>query len=134
MSKQVVVPALGESVTEATVAKWFKNVGDYVEKDEPLVELETDKITLEVNPDSAGALQEQMGKEGGTVEVGAILAILGEGAAKATAKSADQDNRKGPSAVAAPAKAAPAPAKASASIANTDYPLSPAVRVLVEEH
>ena len=67
------VPALGESVTEATVAKWLKAVGDAVAVDEPLVELETDKVTLEVNATPAGTLAEIVAAEGDTVEVGAVL-------------------------------------------------------------
>ncbi|MCA8909053.1 MAG: dihydrolipoamide succinyltransferase, partial [Rhodospirillaceae bacterium] len=76
MSVQIVVPTLGESVTEATVAQWLKQVGDRVERDEPLVELETDKVTLEVNAPEAGVLGEVVAEAGATVEVGAVLGTL----------------------------------------------------------
>jgi len=86
MSIEITVPTLGESVTEATVAQWLKKEGDAVAKDEPIVELETDKVTLEVNAAEAGTLTEIKVPEGETVEVGALLAIIGEGSGKAAAK------------------------------------------------
>ena len=73
MSEQIVVPALGESITEATVAKWLKNVGDSVEADEPIVELETDKVNLEVPSPVSGTVGDIKFKDGDTVEVGAVL-------------------------------------------------------------
>ena len=76
MSTEVVVPALGESVTEATVAGWLKNTGDMVALDEPIVELETDKVTVEVNSPVAGMLDRPKFKVGETVDVGAILCII----------------------------------------------------------
>ena len=76
MSTEVVVPALGESVTEATVAGWLKNTGDMVALDEPIVELETDKVTVEVNSPVAGMLDRPNFKVGETVDVGAILCII----------------------------------------------------------
>ena len=76
MSTEVVVPALGESVTEATVAGWLKNTGDMVALDEPIVELETDKVTVEVNSPVAGILDRPNFKVGETVDVGAILCII----------------------------------------------------------
>ena len=72
MATPIVVPGLGESVTEATVAKWLKRPGDAVAADDPLVELETDKVTLEVNAPAAGTLQSIAAEEGATVEVGAL--------------------------------------------------------------
>ena len=79
MATQIVVPTLGESVTEATVAKWFKSVGEAVAADEPLCELETDKVTLEVNAPTAGVLTEIAADEGAEVEVGALLGSIAEG-------------------------------------------------------
>ena len=79
------VPTLGESVTEATVGKWFKQPGDAVAVDEPLVELETDKVTLEVPAPAAGVLGEITAKNGETVGVGAILGMIKDGAAGAKA-------------------------------------------------
>ncbi|WP_028033785.1 2-oxoglutarate dehydrogenase complex dihydrolipoyllysine-residue succinyltransferase [Chelativorans sp. J32] len=79
MATEIRVPTLGESVTEATIGRWFKKVGDPIAVDEPLVELETDKVTVEVPAPSAGTLQEIAVKEGETVEVGALLGSIGEG-------------------------------------------------------
>jgi 2-oxoglutarate dehydrogenase E2 component (dihydrolipoamide succinyltransferase) len=77
MATEIRVPTLGESVSEATIGKWFKNVGDAIAVDEPLVELETDKVTIEVPASSAGSLAEITAKEGDTVEVGALLGMIG---------------------------------------------------------
>jgi 2-oxoglutarate dehydrogenase E2 component (dihydrolipoamide succinyltransferase) len=113
MATEIKVPTLGESVTSATVARWMKHAGDTVALDEPLVELETDKVTVEVNAPAAGVLASIAVPEGGEVEVGALLAIL-EAGAKAAASSAPpaavpQQSRAGSSAAAsAPEAAAPA--------------------------
>ncbi len=86
------VPALGESVTSATIAKWLKQAGDRIERDEPLVELETDKATLEVNAPEAGVLLEVRAETGQDVEVGAVLALIGVGAgAPATAPAPEEE-------------------------------------------
>ena len=77
MSEKIVVPALGESVTEATVSKWLKSVGEKVDSDEPVVELETDKVNVEVPSPSDGVLENISVKEGDTVEVGALLGSIG---------------------------------------------------------
>ncbi len=79
MATEIVVPTLGESVTEATVGKWFKKAGDAVKADEAVAELETDKVTLEVNAPTAGVIAEIIVKEGDTVAVGAILGSISEG-------------------------------------------------------
>lgn len=84
----IVVPALGESVTEATVAQWMKNPGEAVTKDEPLVELETDKVTLEVMAPETGVLSEIVAGVGATVEIGALLGLVGDGAGASSAASA----------------------------------------------
>ena len=86
---QIVVPTLGESVSEATVARWLKKEGETVKADEPLVELETDKVTLEVNAPQGGTVTRIIVGEGTTVKVGAVLGELGEasGAANDTAKA-----------------------------------------------
>ncbi len=104
MTVDITVPQLGESVSEATVASWFKKKGDPVARDEPLVELETDKVTMEVYAPAAGVLSDVLAEEGSDVEVGAVLGKVEEGGAPA------------------------APA------AGDDRPLSPAVRRMVEEH
>ena len=77
MSEKIIVPALGESVTEATVSKWLKSVGEEVSSDEPLVELETDKVNVEVPSPSDGILEKITVKEGTTVEVGSLLGSVG---------------------------------------------------------
>ncbi len=87
MSNQIIVPSLGESVTEATVAKWLKQVGEEVDSDEPLVELETDKVNVEVPSPSAGTLSSINVKEGDTVEVGTLLGEVHEG--RKTSKTKD---------------------------------------------
>jgi 2-oxoglutarate dehydrogenase E2 component (dihydrolipoamide succinyltransferase) len=145
---EIVVPALGESVTEATVAKWLKQPGEPVAVDEPLVELETDKVSLEVNATAAGTLSEIRVAEGATVEVGAVLGVIGDGAA-ASARPAPKAKPQ-PAAAPAPAKPAAAPARAAApapaaaptpapqeeeiDLADADTPLSPAVRKLIAEN
>ncbi|MDJ0943812.1 MAG: 2-oxoglutarate dehydrogenase complex dihydrolipoyllysine-residue succinyltransferase [Kiloniellales bacterium] len=105
---EVVVPALGESVSEGTVGQWMKQVGEVVAADEPLVELETDKVTLEVNAPVSGVLSEIKVQEGATVEVGAVLAIVTGGGAPA----------------------APAPVE----VGPAHGELSPAVRKMLAEH
>ena len=104
MAIEIRVPTLGESISEATVGKWFKKAGEPVRADEPLVELETDKVTLEVNAPGAGVLSEITAETGETVAIGALLGQLSGGAAAAAAA---------PAPAAAP-KAAPAPASAGA--------------------
>ena len=79
MATDIRVPTLGESVTEATIGKWFKKPGDAVKADEPLVELETDKVTLEVNAPASGVLSEITVKDGETVGVGALLGSISAG-------------------------------------------------------
>jgi len=134
MAIEITVPTLGESVADATVARWIKTTGDTVAADEPVVELETDKVTLEVPAPAAGTLGEILAAEGATVEVGAGLAMLNEGAAAAAAAPAAAQKVDEP--VAAPAAPAPAanPAPAAPSSSAPDMPLSPAVRRLVEEN
>ncbi len=78
MFTELIVPTLGESITEATVSKWLKKIGESFEVDEPLVEIETDKITVEVPAPSAGVLSEIKVKEGNNVNIGGVLGIIGE--------------------------------------------------------
>ncbi len=116
MATEIKVPTLGESVNEATVARWLKQPGDTVAMDDPLVELETDKVTLEVNAPAAGTLTEVLAAEGANVGVGAVLGVIGEGAAKpapAAAKPAPAAAK--PAAAPAPAAPKPAPALASSN-------------------
>src|SRR3569623_3076410 len=124
---EIRVPTLGESVTEATIGRWFKKTGDAVAVDEPLGEVETYKVTIEVPAPSAGTLGEIVAKNGETVAVGALLGQITEGAGKpAAAKSADTASAK-PAAVAA---AAPAPSQKSPP---ADAPQAPSVRKLTPE-
>jgi 2-oxoglutarate dehydrogenase E2 component (dihydrolipoamide succinyltransferase) len=125
---EIRVPTLGESVTEATIGRWFKKPGDSVAVDEPLVELETDKVTIEVPAPFAGTLSEIVAKDGETVAVGALLGQITEGAGGA--KAAPAAAKAAEPAKAASAAAAPAPAQKSAP---TDAPQAPSVRKLSAE-
>ncbi|BCI65936.1 dihydrolipoyl dehydrogenase [Acetobacter aceti] len=123
MAIEIKVPALGESVTSATVGKWLKQPGDAVAVDEPVVELETDKVSVEVPAPAAGVLETHAVKEGDEVEVGAVLAILAEGAKAAAKPAAASKPAEAPKKEAAPAaekKSAPAATEAPA---ETDYDL-----------
>jgi 2-oxoglutarate dehydrogenase E2 component (dihydrolipoamide succinyltransferase) len=129
---EIRVPTLGESVTEATIGRWFKKAGDAVAVDEPLVELETDKVTIEVPAPSAGTLGEITAKDGETVAVGALLGQITEGGAPAAARPAAAPAK----AAAAPPPAAvtaPAPAPAAPKAPPTDAPLAPSVRKIAAE-
>jgi 2-oxoglutarate dehydrogenase E2 component (dihydrolipoamide succinyltransferase) len=123
------VPTLGESVTEATVGKWFKQPGDAVAVDEPLVELETDKVTLEVPAPAAGVLSDIAVKDGETVAVGALLGSIKDGAGAAAKPAAKTAEPAKPAEAPKPA-AAPAPAAAAAA---TSMPMPPSVRKLAAE-
>ncbi len=119
MAGEIIVPSLGESVSEATIARWFKKVGDSVKADEPLVELETDKVTMEVNAPASGALKSINVPEGKTVAVGALLGLIEVGAAGA---------------VSAPKAASSAPAPSSAPVVSASAPQSgPAARKMLDE-
>lgn len=113
MAIEIKVPALGESVTSATIGKWLKQPGDTVAIDEPVVELETDKVSVEVPSPAAGVLEAHTVNEGDEVEVGAVLATIGSGNGAAAAPKAAK--------AAEPKKAEPAPAPAAAPASETDY-------------
>ena len=135
MAVEIKVPVLGESVVEATVAKWMKSAGEAVGADEAIVELETDKVTLEVPSPVNGVLADIVAKEGDTVGVDALLALVEEGAAPTAKPAAKTAPAPAPTATPAPAATAPAavPAPAAAASAAAAV-LSPAVRKLVEEN
>ena len=149
MASEIRVPTLGESVTEATIAQWYKKPGDAVAMDEPLCELETDKVTIEVPAQSAGVLAEVVVNEGETVEVGALLGSIGEGAgtaapaaSEAAAAPAETPQAETASEAEKPQEptlspAAPTqmatPAASSGTSVDTSS-LSPAARRVVEEH
>jgi 2-oxoglutarate dehydrogenase E2 component (dihydrolipoamide succinyltransferase) len=126
MTIEIKVPAMGESVTEATVARWFKKEGETVARDEPLLELETDKVTVEVPAPAAGSIESISVQAGATVQVGAILGSIAEG--KAGTKAAAP--------AAAPKAEAPKPVPAAAApvaVPKTDAPAMPAARRIAEE-
>ena len=110
MATEIRVPTLGESVAEATIGKWFKKAGDAIAVDEPLVELETDKVTIEVPAPAGGTLAELTVQEGDTVEVGALLGMISEGAGGVAAPAKAEAPKAEPAKPAAPAATAPAPA------------------------
>lgn len=143
----VTLPQLGETVTEGTITQWFKAVGDEVAEDEPLFEVSTDKVDTEVPSPVSGTLTEIRAQEGDTVEVGTVIAVVGDGAAVASAAEAPAGAHRlesMPAAASAPAPAplaAPAPAPApvrgasdAMAQAGDNRLLSPVVRRLVNEH
>jgi 2-oxoglutarate dehydrogenase E2 component (dihydrolipoamide succinyltransferase) len=126
MTTDICVPTLGESVSEATIGRWFKKAGEMVKADEPIVELETDKVTLEVNAPTSGVLVEITAKDGETVTPGAVLGQI-DGAAAAKAPAAKAPAKEPAKAAAPTPQAAPAPATAPAvASAATAMPPSPA--------
>ena len=130
MATEIKVPTLGESVTEATIGQWFKATGDAVQADEPLVELETDKVTIEVPAPVAGTLGDIVAPEGETVEVGALLAMLNEGDGAGAAPAAAP----APAKEDAPAAAsAPVAAPTAAPAAPTSMPPAPAAAKMLAE-
>ncbi|MCC4231178.1 2-oxoglutarate dehydrogenase complex dihydrolipoyllysine-residue succinyltransferase [Sphingobium soli] len=135
MATEVKVPTLGESVTEATVGQWLKKPGEAVKADEPIVSLETDKVAVDVPAPAAGTMGDIVAKEGDTVEVGALLAYVNEGAAAAPSP-ASAPAAKAEAATPAPSASTPAPAPAAADEEGEggNLTLSPAVRRLVLEH
>ena len=122
MNKDIKVPTLGESVVEATISKWFKNVGDAVQADEPLVELETDKVTVEVPSPASGKLEAIAAAAGTTVTIGALLGSIAEDVAGAATP------------IPAPKVVVPNPASAPVKAVAAEQPLSPAVRKVVVEN
>jgi len=120
MATEIKVPALGESISEATVTTWLKAVGDTVAADEPLLELETDKVTMEVNAPAAGTLTEIVADAGADVEVGALLGMIGEGGAAAASAPAPAA---APEPAAEPVPAAPAPASGGGDSVDVNVPV-----------
>jgi 2-oxoglutarate dehydrogenase E2 component (dihydrolipoamide succinyltransferase) len=129
MAVEIKVPTLGESVTEATVGKWFKKPGDAIKIDEPLCELETDKVTMEVPAPAAGVMGEIKVAAGATVAVGSVLGFIKDGASAATAAPAPAAATPKPAAV-APTPIPPLPPIAAAA---TSMPPAPAARKMLEE-
>jgi 2-oxoglutarate dehydrogenase E2 component (dihydrolipoamide succinyltransferase) len=136
MTIEIKVPEMGESVTEATVSKWFKKQGDAVKRDEPLLELETDKVTVEVPAPADGSIESISVQEGATVQIGAVLGAIAEGAKGTVAPAV----KPAPAAKPAAPKAAPAarveepnPIAAAAPAARDAAPVMPSVRRIAEE-
>lgn len=127
---EVTLPALGESVTEGTVTRWLKNVGDTVAVDEPLVEVSTDKVDTEIPSPFAGTLQQIMVQEDETVAVGAVLAIIGEGAATEAAPAAPAEPAPVAAAPAEPAAPVAPQAPVAAAPAAPETPIAPAAPVV----
>src|SRR3569833_3325672 len=108
MTIEIKVPAMGESVTEATISKWFKKEGDAVKRDEPLLELETDMVTVEVPSPADGAIESISAQAGATVQVGALLGAIAEGkGGKTSAVPASTPDAAKPQKPEAPKSAAP---------------------------
>ena len=128
MATDVEVPTLGESITEATLGEWLKQPGDAVGRDEPIASLETDKVAVEVPSPVAGTLSEQLVAVGDTIEVGAVIARIGDSAAAPAPKAEAKEDKA--------AKEAPPPPAPAAPAEDDSQPLtlSPAVRRLVLEH
>ena len=129
MSTEIKVPTLGESVSEATIGQWFKKVGDSVGVDEALVELETDKVAVEVPSPVAGVLESIVAAEGDNVEVGALIGIIAEGASAAPGTGAKATKSED----ASPASAS-TPAPASAPVAASAVAPSPSAAKMMKEH
>ena len=127
MTHEIRIPELGETVTEATIAQWYKKLGDGVALDEPLCELETDKVTVELPAPSAGVLAEIVAGEGETVEVGALIGSIKEGEATGSTSAVSATKNAAP-----PPTPTPATPPMPETAAATD--LSPAVRRVVQEH
>src|SRR5436190_3853953 len=123
MTVEIKVPAMGESVTEATISKWFKKEGEAVKRDEPLLELETDKVTVEVPSPTDGAIESISAQAGATVQVGALLGAIAEGKAGSAPAAVKAEAPK-------PAAAAPAPAPVAP---KTDAPAMPSAKRISEE-
>ena len=138
MSTEIKVPTLGESVTTATVARWIKKAGERVERDEPVVELETDKVTVEVNAPEAGTIENVAAEEGAEVEVGALLGTIAAGGA--AAKPASKPEAKSESKTEKPAPAAnpPAginpPAAPSGPVGRSGHAPMPAAQKMMTEN
>jgi 2-oxoglutarate dehydrogenase E2 component (dihydrolipoamide succinyltransferase) len=133
MTIDIKVPALGESVTEATVGQWFKKPGDAVKADEPLVELETDKVTVEVPAPAAGVLADIKVAQGATVGIGAVLGAINEGAAAAAQPAAPAQPAAAPPPPKAPEPVSLKAALAAVGTGNGGMPPTPSARRILEE-
>jgi 2-oxoglutarate dehydrogenase E2 component (dihydrolipoamide succinyltransferase) len=134
MAADIKVPTLGESVTTATIARWMKKIGETVAADEPLVELETDKVTVEVNAPEAGTLSEIIADEGAEVEVGGLLGRVGDGGGKSAAPAAPAASAPEPAPAPIPAvTGVQAPEQPPGPVARPGAPALPAAARLMED-
>src|SRR4051812_4246134 len=130
MATEVVMPQMGESIAEGTITKWLKNVGDHVERDEPLFEILTDKVDAEIPAPAAGTLTEIKFKEGETVEINTVVAVLDGAAAQPVAETAAAQEQETPSEApqqAAAPSAEPEPIEAAAPVEPPKDPAPPTV-------
>ena len=134
MSTEIRVPTLGESVTEATIGQWFKKVGDTVAADEPIVELETDKVTIEVPAPAAGVLEAIAANPGDTVDVGALLGAIGGAGAVVTPKPVEAKAAVPAANAAGPEPIKPAADAPSVAAGGTDMPPAPAAQKMLNEN
>jgi len=128
MPTDVVMPQMGESITEGTLTKWLKKVGDKVERDEPLFEISTDKVDAEIPSPAAGTLQEIKVAEGATVQINTVVCVIAEGAGSAATPAPAAATAAAPATAVSPAAVAPAvlstaPLAASTGAAGTDVPM-----------
>jgi 2-oxoglutarate dehydrogenase E2 component (dihydrolipoamide succinyltransferase) len=133
MAADIKVPTLGESVTSATIARWIKKAGESVKADEPVVELETDKVTVEVNAPEAGVISEIIADEGAEVEVGSLLGRIGAGGASAKPAAKAEEGKAAAAAAATPAAGVQPPAPAPGPVARPGAAPLPAAAKLMEE-
>ncbi|MBB6670971.1 biotin/lipoyl-containing protein, partial [Cohnella nanjingensis] len=135
--QDILVPAMGESITEGSISRWAVQVGDQVKQGDLLLELETDKVNLEISAEQDGVIAEILFKEGDTVQIGQVIGRIGKGSGAAPAPAAQPASAPAaaPAATpaAAPAAAAPAPASAPAAAAGSQPPATPAARKLARE-
>ncbi|CZT33361.1 2-oxoglutarate dehydrogenase complex dihydrolipoyllysine-residue succinyltransferase [Rhizobium sp. 9140] len=134
MATEIRVPTLGESVSEATIGTWFKKVGDTVNADEPLLELETDKVTIEVPAPASGTLSEIVANEGETVGLGALLGQIAEGAGASASAGAAPAAKPAEAAAPAPAAEKPAAEAPAASSVPSSMPPAPAAAKMLAEN
>jgi len=134
MATDIRVPALGESVTEATIGQWFKKVGDVVAADEPVVELETDKVTIEVPAPAAGVLEAISANQGDTVNVGSLIGAIGEGAAASAPKPAEAPKPQPVPPAPAPVAANPTPIAPVSNGNGAARPPAPAAAKLMADN
>ena len=132
MSTEIRVPTLGESVTEATIGQWFKKIGDTVNADEPIVELETDKVTIEVPAPAAGVLEAIAAQPGETVDVGALLGAIGGAGAAVAAPKAEAKSEAPANNAAGPEEIKPEPAAQPGTA--TDRAPAPSAQKLINEN